>query len=169
MTGQPASREPGPPHRRCSPRAWLLTGFVNLLSQLENFKLFGFIYLVYLKKFELFLGLVIGEESLWFDNGICLGAAPSGPSGPSDASPRQGPLQHGARCSKASDAHWRASTYWVRRTSTDKLLNPQPCFVQCSRSGLKSRVKPPSLPPLPFSCITATVMTSYIFLRGCFA
>ena len=34
-----------------------------LLSQLEDFKLFGFIYLVYLKKFELFLGLVIGEES----------------------------------------------------------------------------------------------------------
>ena len=58
-----------------------------LLSQLEDFKLFGFIYLVYLKKFELFLGLVIGEESLWFDNGICLGAAPSGPSGPSVCPP----------------------------------------------------------------------------------
>ena len=35
----------------------------NLLSQSENFKLCGFIYLVFLKKFELFSGLAIGEES----------------------------------------------------------------------------------------------------------
>ena len=35
---------------------------LNLLSQLENFKLFGFICLVYLKKFELLVSLVIGEE-----------------------------------------------------------------------------------------------------------
>ena len=38
-------------------------GFGNLLSQSENFKLFGFIYLVFLKRFELFSAWLLEKRA----------------------------------------------------------------------------------------------------------